>query len=504
MTPRTFALLMLVPLLVPYRAAAEFVHPAKAGDPLIYGVKNGIMIAVHPFSLDSRRDARPQGGPRGLIRVGYQEGGKLYLLNFIAVEPLVGSAPGLSELENGSDGKHGKRFWVGDSLKNGGVGKNGNVAGRIEETPAGRVLSFVLHVEPYANGARPVIEVSLLERFPHRVRFRTFSAPGGANMQRCVLSATMGNQPRCRWLWLGSGPVFAPTLYAGYTGTDFVEKQTYGLPALRHTQDGDVVAAISPEEFEPREVWPLPTNAWHYDCKWLAQFWLKPKGSHDESLHCRVNGRRVYWAGTVPIPGGICYENFEFRERFRPGRELWYGYTSESPAKMFGFGYDVAPRAVAPRKVLKAEETAAAEAARTAQPLTNGDFTAGFDGWRAEGGAMAFQTFKQGTQTALTTYGKNKEADTGRLYQCFKVPADASVLRFSLHGGADSQRTYVALWHGPRLHRRMTGRNDKIPFRVAWDLVPLRGEVVTLEIVDKSVGPWGFIGAQGFRVVSEE
>jgi hypothetical protein len=204
------------------------------------------------------------------------------------------------------------------------------------------------------------------------------------------------------------------------------------------------------------------------------------------------------------MPGGIAYENFEFREDFRPGQEVWFGYATESPAKTFEFGYDASPRETAGRRVPKAEEAAAAEAARTARPLTNGNFTAGLDGWQAEGGAKAFRTFTQGTETTLTTFGKNKDADTGRLYQCFQVPADATALRFSLHGGSDARTTYVALWHRDRLYRRMTARNDNTPFRVRWNVVPLRGKVVTLEIVDNSTFPWGFIGVQGFAVVSEK
>jgi len=42
------------------------------------------------------------------------------------------------------------------------------------------------------------------------------------------------------------------------------------------------------------------------------------------------------------------------------------------------------------------------------------------------------------------------------------------------------------------------------PFGVSWDVAPLRGEVVTLEIVDKSTSPWGFIGVQGFALDSEK
>jgi hypothetical protein len=502
MTLRTTGALLLAGVLFfgSSPARAEFVRPDTADQPLIYGVKNGIVVAIHPFGLD----ARPHGGPRGLIRVGYEEEGRYHLINYIAIEPRVGSEQGFSELEKGGDGHPGKRFWVGDSLKDGGVGKTGHVAGRVHETADGSVLSFVVHAEPFANGARPVVEVSLFEKFPNRVRLRTYSGQGGKKMQRCVLTATMGNQSRCRSLWLQSRAVFAPVHYAGYTGAGFVEKQTHPLAELWQTKAGDVVAAISPDEFEPREVWPLPSGGWHHDGKWMAQFWLKPAGSFDNSLHCRVNGRRVYWAGDVPIPGGIAYENFEFRENFRAGQEVWFGYTTESPAEAFGFGYDVSPRASARRKVPPAEEAVAAEAARTARPLTNGDFAAGLEGWKSEGGATAFHTFGQGNETALTTFGQGKDADTGRLYQCFKVPPDATELRFSLHGGADASKTYVALWHADHLHRRMTARNDNTPFRIEWDVTALRGKVVTLEVVDESTAEWGFIGVQGFTLVDHK
>jgi hypothetical protein len=491
--------LLLIPLLMCRPAAAEFVHPLQPTDPLVYGIKDGIVVAIHPDGLGPRGP----GGPRGLLRVGYQEAGQNHLLNFIAVEPLVGAHKGFSELEKGGDDLPGKRFWIGSSAEDGGVGRHGNVAGRIADTPDGRALSFVLHVEPFANGARPVVEVSLFEKWPHRIRFRTFSGRGGQAMRQCILTATMGNRTRCRVLWLRSLPVLAPTLYAGYGGNDFVEKGVYPLDALQQTQAGDVVVALSPDECEPREAWPLPTDAWHPDGPWMAQYWLKTRGSYDQSLCCRVNGRRVYWAGTCPIPGGIAYENFEFRERFQPGRELWFGYTTQSPSAAFGFTYNAAPAAAARRTVSQAEVRALADAAASARPLTNGDFAANLDGWHSEGGAGAFRTFVQGHAKALTTFGEKKEADTGRLFQCFQIPADATELRFRLHGGADSDRTYVALWCGDRLYRKMTGRNDNTPFRVSWDVKPLRGQVVTLEVVDESTDAWGFIGVQGFALVSE-
>ncbi len=147
--------------LVDPAAAADFIRPEKPGDPLIYGVKKGICVAVHASGLGS---GRPQGGPRGLIRVGYEEKGRYYLINFIAIEPIVGPARGFSELEPGGDGLPGKRLSVSDRKRDGGVGANGIVRGSIEQTPEGGVLSFFIHVEPFANGARPVIEISLFEK----------------------------------------------------------------------------------------------------------------------------------------------------------------------------------------------------------------------------------------------------------------------------------------------------------------------------------------------------
>jgi hypothetical protein len=477
-------------------AFGEFIHPAKPGDPLIYGVRNGIVVALHPFGLDGR----PQGGPRGLIRVGYEENGQCYLINYIAVEPLVGAATGFSELELGGDGAPGKRFWVGNGLEDGGVGHGGDVRGLSQHTATGGVLSFAVHVEQFANGARPVVEFTLYESAPERIRLRVYSGPGGQRMQRCVLTATMGNQSRCRWLWLGPRAVYAPALYADYTGTDFVEKGRYGLAQLRTTKAGDVIAAISPDEFEPRDVWPLPGGGWHHEGKWMAQFWLKRRGQYNQSLHCRVNGRRNYWAANVLIPGGPAYENFDFQEDFVPGQEIWFGYAAESPAGPFEFPYDVSPRASGRRKVSTEEQSLQRNTAETSRELVNGDFRSGFDAWRLQGGAGSFRILGTGSERILTTFGSRRDADTGRIYQCFQVPADAEVLRFMLHGGCDARKTYVALWHGEKLCRRMTARNDNTPFEVRWNVSSLRRAVVTLEVVDDSAKPWGFIGVHGFAI----
>ena len=211
--------------------------------------------------------------------------------------------------------------------------------GTIRETPRGCVLRFFVHVERFKNDAEPIVEVSLFERWPKRVRFRTFSAEGGKSMQQCALTSTMGNQLRCRHLWLRSGTVFAPELYSDYRGDAFAEEKSYDLSRLHRTREGDIIVVISPDEANPADVSPAPPGAWHYTGRWLAQFWLYKKGLHHDKLHCRVNGRRVYWSSKIPIPGGISFENFELREPYREGGEMWFGYTERSPHDVFEFPY---------------------------------------------------------------------------------------------------------------------------------------------------------------------
>jgi hypothetical protein len=468
-------------------AYADFIRPKVAGEPLIYGVEGGLAVAVHPAALDGR----PQGGPRGLLRIGYQEQGRFHLINYIAIEPVVGTVMGLSELERGGDNKPGKRFWVGDDLTDGGIGLNGNTRGRIRSTPDGRVLTFVVHVELFVNGARPLVEISLFERQPQRVRLRVYSHKDGKSMARCALTATMGNQSRCRHLWLKSETRYAPSHYAGYTGTDFTETRPYDLDSLFRTKTGDVVAAISPDEFEPREVWPFPNNFWHHDGRWMAQFWLKPKGSFDDFLQCRVNGRRTYWAGKQPIPGGLSFENFEFREPFQDGREYWFGYTTQSPAKEFGFPYDAAPTAVR-RNIPQGE----CQALTMAGPLINGSFADGLTGWQREGDDCFTTRIADGKPFATSQW----RAGQGRIYQCWKVPKDADTLAFTLSGVADAASCNVALWNGQTLVRRMTAAEGREHFRVRWDLAGVRGKTVTLELVDRIRAADRSLSVSGFEL----
>jgi tetratricopeptide (TPR) repeat protein len=156
------------------------------------------------------------------------------------------------------------------------------------------------------------------------------------------------------------------------------------------------------------------------------------------------------------------------------------------------------------RDISSREKAARELAEQTSRPLANGDFSAGIQGWTPEGGISdAAGIYTEPTGPAFTTYAGHKDLDTGRLYQCFMVPKDAASLQFSIKGGSDEKRLYVALWRQGHVWKHVTARNDSTFIDVQWDLTPLRGEVVSLEIVDHSRTAWGFISVRDFVIVRQ-
>lgn len=74
----------------------------------------------------------------------------------------------------------------------------------------------------------------------------------------------MGNQIRARRLWLRDGVVVSPSLYHGYRGDDFVERETYHLARLQATAGGEVAVALTSDEADLSSVMPAPNGAWRY------------------------------------------------------------------------------------------------------------------------------------------------------------------------------------------------------------------------------------------------
>ncbi len=315
-------------------AASAWVRPQNPGDPLVWGRRDGIV-----FGLASPGGMR---GPRGLIRVGLFVPGRAdpQLLNFIAVEPVTpGVGPrigrlGFSELEMSQldPGLRGKRMWVHADGKSG----EGNVSGTLETLHAGKLsierLSVRIDIEPYtANHAHVYVIASVDSDHPKELRLTPIAEADSAPIEELTLTATMGNFERLRSLWLKDKVVNSRDLYAGYAENAFVEKESYPLPEMLRTGDGDAIAFCSSDEANPQYSVGNDKAHWIYDLPKLTQYWLVPGHDVQPDLRVRVNGRRVYWASDAPVLGGTAFENFEVRERYVPGQTFIFGITEKEP-----------------------------------------------------------------------------------------------------------------------------------------------------------------------------
>ncbi len=496
--PRVVVLLLTLLAFTP-AAPAQFVTPDDHPDNApAFGIPGAIHVGLHPAAFDDRDN----GGPRGLIRIGLEHDGRLHLVNYIAIEPVVAGRRGLSELERSADGQRGKRFTL--EAPPGAAGVN-DKPWTIEGEPGARSLRFMIRSERFANGAEPLIEVTLFEQRPLEVRFRTFAGGTSAPIESLVLTSTMGNQSRCRLLWLEKRCVSARSMFTHFHSNGFADHPAFSLDDMLRTPDGGVVTAITSDEHDPREVLPFANGAWRCTNPPLTQYWRKDAGDFDEGLRVRVNGRRAYWASKAPIPFGPSIENFELLESFQPGRASWFGLTLDDPQRL-GFTH-AAPETLPTTRTIPPLERARIErAADTNRSLENPDFTDAFAGWQRAGGASSFRVFAPpgvpGSKR-MTTYGPGGDTDVGRLYQCFVVPEDATELRLFVHGGADPSAASIGLWDAEKRIRWATGRNSNDPFEIRWDIRNQRGRVLTLEIVDGSRDKWGFIGVHGIELVRE-
>ncbi len=305
--------------------AAEWVRPGiDSGRPGVWGIKNGLQFAIHPSGFTAGN-----GGPRGLIRLGcpvLPDGG-YDLINFIAVEPVVKGRKGFSELERSHlDDVPGKRFWTDEPAD---PGKLWSPEPGVEQ------LDVLIRVEKFENGAHVYLTISQRSDAPREIQLTTRTEPGSAPLDYCILTATMGNKVRARQLWLKDATVSSLDLYPDYHDHHFAPHTLYNRDQFYRTSRGDLLVAITTNE-DPGAVvdpWPAAPH-WNYRGKQVTQYWKKLKSELQDDLHVAVNARYTYWKSRIPIPGGISYENFELRERFRDGQQFIFGITDKTPDQL--------------------------------------------------------------------------------------------------------------------------------------------------------------------------
>jgi hypothetical protein len=253
------------------------------------------------------------------------------VINFIAVEPIpAGTAGrrGLSELERSArDGVPGKRMWSVDEER-----EPPDPTPRSPQAPArGRIVTLdggvqtlrvFVPVERFDNGAHVYLRLTFRTDRPHEVAIASFARDDSAKLDRCILTATMGNFARLRELRLAGRTVTAGSLWPDYRGDGFAPHARFPLDELSRGADGAAVVSATPTEPNPdrAEYADGTRQHWRYVGRPAVQSWRCE--APDPELRAAVNGRVVYWASHSPIPGGIAFENFEMDAPFRQGQEF--------------------------------------------------------------------------------------------------------------------------------------------------------------------------------------
>jgi hypothetical protein len=325
----------------------NWIRPEAGTANKTWGIHNGIVFSLWPNGVET--GDKGTGGPRGLIRVGYEYQGKTYLINYIAVEPVVDGKIEYSEISPSAiDGKWGKLFWASNSEADNAYNPANPSTGVISHPdlnkPEVEQLSLYVFTEQFLDKANPYLKISIRSDKPDEIGIEIYNKPNSAKMDRCALTATMGNYSRLRLLHLDKETIDSRKLYAGYSGIDFIEKEAYPVNKFLKMKDGSPIAiATSNETFAELSSWPTDSayyakRGWRYRPNFkLTQYWRKDAANYDPSLTVRVNGRAKYWAVAsrdtkqyVDLPGGPAFENFELRERYYPGQKFYYGLTRKT------------------------------------------------------------------------------------------------------------------------------------------------------------------------------
>jgi hypothetical protein len=302
-TMRSAAFLLAITI-APVLSAPGAAQSEQAPDPSaapVFAAEGGLGIGLWPLK-----------GPKGLIRIYAPSLGvePPNVINFIAVEPVVGFQKGLSEIEE-------LEFSITESRR----------------TDEG--LEYRMATGRYEIGADLEIVIRLHRDTPEEIRFQVFSTVRGKTPLAVILTATMGNYAGLREVWTANGPVHARTMWvepipkAPYFKGFATHREFY--PPTLHEADGWIMAAATPDATGAPVPNPEAAPHWNFKGRIATQYW---KTRPIEMLRLRVNARSSYWGGTAEILGGPAIENFEFAAPFVDGQEFVFGVTERTPVEL--------------------------------------------------------------------------------------------------------------------------------------------------------------------------
>ena len=289
------------------------------------------------FAAGLQMGLPPLRGPRGLLRLYAPYLGHTpdRLINFIAIEPVVAGETrrGYSELEHSSlDDLPGKRLWSADTPTTEPLPEEVPAAGVLGTVDGVEHLTVFVMCERFDNGAHVYVRVRFRADRPWEVALAAFRHPDSAPLDRCVLTATMGNFARLRLLHLSDEVRTPADLWPGFSGPEFTEHARFGLDRVQRSERGEATAHAEPDEVDHSAASYADGTAdhWRYWGGRARQSWIA-EDPHPE-LEVLVNARATYWASSSPIPGGASFENFELTEPFHDGREFRFRIEPLAPA----------------------------------------------------------------------------------------------------------------------------------------------------------------------------
>jgi hypothetical protein len=295
--------------------------PAKVAEAQpIWGIAGGMSIGLWPTP-----------GPRGLIRIYTPYLGQPApprMINFIAVEPIVGDDRSLSEMESSqSDGKQGKRMWTSDSLDADATAPptDALAQGKISRDGSVEQLQVVIHVERFNNGAEPIVVATFRSDRPNEVQLQTFAATKSVPLRSCVLSATMGNWARLRHLHLKDRTIESSELFRGSVPDRVQFFPHFNWPSSEMLHEDGRISASATGDIEATTPDDVPSG-WHYVGDSAVQTW---ETTDEPGTIVQVNGRKIFWGTHAAIPGGMAFENFELVSPFRAGQAFVFRVTDQ-------------------------------------------------------------------------------------------------------------------------------------------------------------------------------
>jgi hypothetical protein len=290
-----------------------------------WGFKDGIRIGLTPQVI------------RGLITVYTPYAGQKpdEVLNFFAVEPVPEGETnrGLSELEKSNlDNKRGKRIWTSnDDRAFEPKDENEAATGVVGKENGIETLTVYFFVETFHNRSKVYLKARFYANNPYEVELTSYKQKDSKELNYCIVTATMGNYARLRNLYLKDKMRSSKDIWPDYEEHDFAPHEMIDRKQMVTGKNDCPYFIAAPDEANPQvaEYETGTANHWKYIGKPATQYWYCKDA--DDSLQGLVNGRVVYWGSHHRIPGGITFENFEMKKRFRNGDRFVFGVSPLAP-----------------------------------------------------------------------------------------------------------------------------------------------------------------------------